>query len=155
MTEDLYQKIITENSYQKMTKKKTGLVGIRVDINSPLDVEEIEGKKYKQVVKSPRMNVCAQTILKIVKMGYTPIIFAHQGRFTKKGPDANCIPLKSHADMLDGMLHNINVHFQDDPILSLTEYDGNRCGVIDSHVQESRKHTGGELRRPYVSRSHL
>jgi len=111
LSDELYQKIITENSFEKMTEKKTGLVGIRVDIN------------YKRVVKSPRMDVCAESIVKVSKMGYVPIIFAHQGRMTDEGPDENCISLKSHADMLDSMLHNINVHFQNDPILSLSEYD--------------------------------
>jgi len=123
LSDGLYQKIITENSFEKMKEKKTGLVGIRVDINSPLSVDCIENKVYKRVVKSPRMDVCAETIIRISKMGYVPIIFAHQGRMTDEGPDENCISLKSHADMLDGMLHNINVHFQDDPILSLSEYD--------------------------------
>ncbi|NHJ46459.1 MAG: phosphoglycerate kinase [Asgard group archaeon] len=123
MSEKIYEKIIRENSYEKMTKKNTGLVGIRVDINSPLDVDVFEGKKYKRVVKSPRMDVCADTILKITKMGYVPIIFAHQGRFTKDGPDESCISLKSHADMLDGMLYNVNVQFQDDPILNVSQYD--------------------------------
>ncbi|NHJ85963.1 MAG: phosphoglycerate kinase [Asgard group archaeon] len=121
--DELYDKIIMENSYEKMDKKRTGLVGVRVDINSPLTIEEFEGKIYKQVVKSPRMNVCAETIIRLTKMGYIPIIFAHQGRMTSKGPDESCISLKSHADMLDGMLYNINIHFQDDPITSLTEYD--------------------------------
>ncbi|NHJ39782.1 MAG: phosphoglycerate kinase [Asgard group archaeon] len=123
MSELVYEKIISENSYEKMTKKKTGLVGVRVDINSPLSIDEFEGKKYKRVVKSPRMDVCADTILKITKMGYVPLIFAHQGRYTKDGPDDSCISLKSHADMLDGMLYNLNVQFQDDPLLSLTHYD--------------------------------
>ena len=123
MSDELYHKIITENSFEKMTEKRTGLVGIRVDINSPLSVDCIENKVYKRVVKSPRMDVCAETIIRVSKMGYVPIIFAHQGRMTDKGPDENCISLKSHADMLDGMLHNIDVHFLDDPILSLSEYD--------------------------------
>jgi len=123
LSDELYQKIITENSFEKMTEKKTGLVGIRVDINSPLSVDCIEEKVYKRVVKSPRMDVCAESIVKVSKMGYVPIIFAHQGRMTDEGPDENCISLKSHADMLDSMLHNINVHFQNDPILSLSEYD--------------------------------
>ncbi|NHK32928.1 MAG: phosphoglycerate kinase [Asgard group archaeon] len=123
MSEKIYEKIITENSYEKMTKKKTGLVGIRVDINSPLSIDEFEGKIYKRVVKSPRMDVCAETILKVTKMGYVPLIFAHQGRYTKDGPDESCISLESHADMLDGMLHNLNVQFQNDPLLSLSHYD--------------------------------
>jgi len=123
LSDELYHKIITENSFEKMTEKRTGLVGIRVDINSPLSVDCIENKVYKRVVKSPRMDVCAETIIRVSKMGYVPIIFAHQGRMTDKGPDENCISLKSHADMLDGMLHNIDVHFLDDPILSLSEYD--------------------------------
>lgn len=123
MSMETYEKIIEENSFEKMDKKVSGLVGIRVDINSPLSIDEFEDKIYKRVVKSPRMDVCAETILRITKMGYVPIIFAHQGRMTDKGPDKNCISLKSHADMLDGMLHNIDVHFQDDPILSLSEYD--------------------------------
>ncbi len=119
----VYDKIIQENSYEDMKINKKGFVGVRVDINSPLSVDHFEGKDYKRVVKSPRMNVCAETIIRLTKMGYVPIIFAHQGRMTKEGPDEACISLKSHADMLDGMLYNINVHFQDDPILSLTEYD--------------------------------
>ena len=123
MPEEIYNKIIQENSFEKLDKKNTGFVGVRVDINSPLSIEEFEGKIYKRVVKSPRMNVCAETIIRLTKMGYVPIIFAHQGRMTEEGPDENCISLKSHADMLDGMLHNINVHFQDDPILSLSEFD--------------------------------
>jgi 3-phosphoglycerate kinase len=123
LSDELYRKIITENSFETMKEKKTGLVGIRVDINSPLSVDCIENRVYKRVVKSPRMDVCAETIVRISKMGYVPIILAHQGRMTDKGPDDNCISLKSHADMLDGMLHNIDVHFQNDPILSLTEYD--------------------------------
>lgn len=119
----VYDKIIQENSYENMKIKKKGFVGVRVDINSPLSVDHFEGKVYKRVVKSPRMNACAETIIRLTKMGYVPIIFAHQGRMTKEGPDDACISLKSHADLLDGMLYNINVHFQDDPILSLTEYD--------------------------------
>ncbi|RLI71236.1 phosphoglycerate kinase [Candidatus Heimdallarchaeota archaeon] len=120
---EIYQKILKENSYEKMKEKKTGLVGVRVDINSPLSVDEIDGKIYKRVVKSPRMDVCAETIVKITKMGYVPVIFAHQGRYTKDGPDANCISLESHADLLNGMLHNINVHFQNDSLQNLSEYD--------------------------------
>jgi 3-phosphoglycerate kinase len=123
MSEELYQKIIEEHSFENMKKKSSGLVGVRVDINSPLSIEKFEGKTYKRVVKSPRMNVCAETIIRLTKMGYVPIIFAHQGRWTKDGPDESCISLKSHADMLDGMLHNINVHFFDDPMLNRSEYD--------------------------------
>jgi 3-phosphoglycerate kinase len=123
LNNDIYQKIITDNSFEKMKEKDTGLVGIRVDINSPLSVEEFEGKTYKRVVKSPRMDVCADTIVRITKMGYVPIIFAHQGRSKNGCPGPQCISLKSHADMLDSMLHNINVHFMDDPILKLTEFD--------------------------------
>ncbi|MBK5114001.1 MAG: phosphoglycerate kinase [Candidatus Heimdallarchaeota archaeon] len=123
MSEAVYQKIIEEYSFENMKKKSSGLVGVRVDINSPLSIEKFEGKTYKRVVKSPRMDVCAETIIRLTKMGYVPIIFAHQGRWTKDGPDESCISLKSHADMLDGMLHNINVHFFDDPILTQSEYD--------------------------------
>jgi 3-phosphoglycerate kinase len=123
LSDEHYQKIISENSFEKMTEKKTGLVGIRVDINSPLSVDCIENKVYKRVVKSPRMDVCAETIVRISKMGYVPIIFAHQGRMTEKGPDDNCISMKSHADLLDSMLPNIDVHFQNNSILSLSEYD--------------------------------
>ncbi|MHA1188802.1 MAG: hypothetical protein ACTSSK_18495 [Candidatus Heimdallarchaeota archaeon] len=85
MSDELYQKIITENSFEKMKEKKTGLVGIRVDINSPLSVDSIENKVYKRVVKSPRMDVCAETIIRISKMGYVPIIFAHLFLLIKVG----------------------------------------------------------------------
>ncbi len=123
MSEALYQKIIEEHSFENMKKKSTGLVGVRVDINSPLSIDVFEDKTYKRVVKSPRMDVCASTIIKLSKMGYVPIIFAHQGRWTDDGPDESCISMKSHADMLDGMLYNINIHFLDGPILRHTEYD--------------------------------
>ncbi|HUT80383.1 MAG TPA: phosphoglycerate kinase [Candidatus Bathyarchaeia archaeon] len=124
MSEEVYQKIIAENSFEKMTKKETGLVGVRVDINSPLSIDDIEGKIYKRVIKSPRMDVCAETIIRITKMGYVPIIFAHQGRYSdEEGPDESCISLRSHADMLDSMLPSINVQFQDDPLIRLTEFD--------------------------------
>ncbi|MFW9924306.1 MAG: phosphoglycerate kinase, partial [Candidatus Thorarchaeota archaeon] len=123
MSMELYDRIISENSFEKIDKKVKGLVGVRVDINSPLSIETFEGKTYKRVVKSPRIDVCAETILKLTKMGYVPVIFAHQGRMTEEGPDESCISLKSHADLLDGMLYNINVHFMDDPILKMTEYD--------------------------------
>ena len=135
----VYEKVIHENSYELMKKKKKGFVGVRVDINSPLSVENFEGKIYKRVVKSPRMDVCAETIIRLTKMGYIPIIFAHQGRMTKEGPDDACISLKSHADLLDGMLHNINVHFQDDPILSLTEYDFIGLSPGDAVVLENTR----------------
>ncbi|MGC9779915.1 MAG: phosphoglycerate kinase [Candidatus Heimdallarchaeota archaeon] len=139
MSKMVYQKIIQENSFENMKKKSTGLVGVRVDINSPLSIDEFEGKEYKRVVKSPRLDVCADTILRITKMGYVPIIFAHQGRWTKDGPDESCISLKSHADMLDGMLYNINIHFQDDPILKLSEYDFLGLGPGDAIVLENTR----------------
>ncbi|MCE7745034.1 MAG: phosphoglycerate kinase [Candidatus Heimdallarchaeota archaeon] len=123
MSKEVYQKIIEEHSFENMKKKNSGLVGVRVDINSPLSIEKFEGKTYKRVVKSPRLDVCAETIIRLTRMGYIPIIFAHQGRLTKEGPDESYISLKSHADLLDGMLHNIHVHFLDDPILTHSEYD--------------------------------
>ncbi|MEA2071232.1 MAG: phosphoglycerate kinase [Asgard group archaeon] len=123
MSEEIYQKLVNEKSYERMTKKESGLVGIRVDINSPLNIDEIEGKIYKRVVKSPRIDVCAETIVKITKMGYVPVILSHQGRMHDDGPGKNCISLKSHADLLDGMLHNVNVHFMDENLLSLSKYD--------------------------------
>ncbi|NHJ04856.1 MAG: phosphoglycerate kinase [Candidatus Heimdallarchaeota archaeon] len=136
---ELYNKIITENSFEKIKEKKSGIVGVRVDINSPLSIELFEGKTYKRVIKSPRMDVCAETIIRISKMGFVPVIFAHQGRMTEDGPDESCISLKSHADMLDGMLHNFNVHFQDDPILSLTEYDFLGLSPGDAVVLENTR----------------
>ncbi len=139
MTDNLYQKIIEENSYEKMTVKKTGLVGVRVDINSPLSIEEIEGKVYKRVIKSPRMDVCAETIIRLSKMGYVPIIFAHQGRYTEEGPDESCISLKSHADMLDSMLPNINVQFLDDPLINLKEFDFLGLSPGDAVVLENTR----------------
>ncbi|MHA1188803.1 MAG: phosphoglycerate kinase [Candidatus Heimdallarchaeota archaeon] len=67
---------------------------------------------------------------------------------TDEGPDENCISLKSHADMLDGMLYNINVHFQNDPILSLSEYDfvglhaGNDAIILENTRMEINDEVG-------------
>jgi len=139
MSEEVYQNIINEHSFEKMKKKSTGLVGVRVDINSPLSIDVFEGKTYKRVVKSPRMDVCAETIIRLSKMGYVPVIFAHQGRWTEDGPDESCISLKSHVDMLDGMLHNINIHFLDGPILNLSEYDFLGFSPKDAVVLENTR----------------
>ena len=139
MSEVIYDKIIRENSFEKMKKKNTGFVGLRVDINSPLTIEEFEGKVYKRVVKSPRMDVCAETMIRLSKMGFIPIVFAHQGRYTKQGPDEECISLKSHADLLKGMLHNFNIVFMDDPILSLSQYDFLGLSPGDAVVLENTR----------------
>ncbi|MBD3189035.1 MAG: phosphoglycerate kinase [Candidatus Heimdallarchaeota archaeon] len=140
MPNDIYGKIISENSFEKMTNKDTGLVGIRVDINSPLSIDTYEGEVFKRVVKSPRMDVCASTILKVRNMGYVPIIFAHQGRMDPKtGPDESCISLESHADLLDGMLHGINIHFMDDPILTRNINDFIGFGPGDAVVLENTR----------------
>jgi 3-phosphoglycerate kinase len=139
MSKQIYEEIIKDHSFETMTDKNTGYVGVRVDINSPLSIDTFNGRTYKRVVKNPRLDVCAQTIIRITKMGYVPIIFAHQGRMSKEGPDENCISTQAHADILDGMLHNINVHFMDSPLLQLSEYDFLGFSTNDAVILENSR----------------